>query len=118
MHTVIVNTGCNDVMNRECSKLHAELSSLVTTIESLGKKCVLSGPIPDLFNKSERFSRVWSLHVWLQKYCTTTDAVYISNFDSFWCQSDLFKKDKLHPNTKGLATLTRNFINFIAHDLN
>ena len=117
VHTVIIHTGTNDVMSRESSRLYAELSSLAITVQSLGRRCVLSGPIPDMFNSSERFSRVLNLHTWMQNYCIATDVFFISNFDSFWSQSDLFKRDKLHPNTKGIATLTRNFISFIAFSL-
>ena len=117
VHTILIHSGCNDVMNRESSSLQADLSSLAVTVQSLGKRCVLSGPIPDMFNNSERFSRILGLHTWLQKYCSTSDVSFINNFDSFWCQGDLFKNDKLHPNVKGRGTLYRNFINFIAFSL-
>ena len=118
VHTVLVHTGTNDVMSREPFKLQSELSSLVDTIQSLGKRCVLSGPLGDLFNSSERFSRLLSLHTWMQNYCSATDVDFISNFDYFWNQRDFFKRDRLHPNIKGTATLTLNFINCIAFSLN
>ena len=85
---MIVHTGTNDVMSREPFKLRSELSSLVDTIQSLGKRCVLSGPLGDLFKSSERFSRILSLHTWMQNYCSATDVDFISNFDYFWNQRD------------------------------
>ena len=117
VHTVIIHTGTNDVMSRKPFKLHDQLVLLVDTVQSLGKRCVLSGPLGDLYNNCERFSRVLSLHTWMQNYCSATDVYFINNFDYFWNQRDLFKRDRLHPNPKGTAVLTNNFINCIAFNL-
>ena len=55
VHTVLLHTGTNDVMSRRSFKLYHDLESLIHTVESLGKRCVLSGPIPTLLKSSERF---------------------------------------------------------------
>lgn len=114
VHHVLLHVGTNDVMARQSVKLHHDLESLVSTVESLGKICVLSGPIPTLSKSSERFSRLYSLHHWMRNFATATGLGFISNFDYFWTERDLFKPDGLHVNKKGSEKLTRNFINFIA----
>ncbi len=53
---VLMNVGANDIMARNSSKLHADLESLCYTTESLGRGCIMSGPIPNLSKNSERFS--------------------------------------------------------------
>ena len=50
----------------------------------------------------------------MKNYCLATDAEFIDNFDSFWTRKDLLKADGLHPNLKGIKTLSFNFTNFIA----
>jgi hypothetical protein len=117
VHTVLLHTGTNDVMSRRSCKLYLDLESLIHTVESLGKRCVLSGPIPTLLKSSERFSRLFSLHTWMQNFTTATGLGFISNFDYFWTERDLFKFDGLHLNRKGSERLTSNFINFIAFSL-
>ncbi|XP_073320704.1 uncharacterized protein [Pagrus major] len=72
VHTVLLHTGTNDVMSRRSCKLYHDLESLIHTVESLGKRCVLSGPIPTLLKSSERFSRLFSLHTWMQNFTTAT----------------------------------------------
>lgn len=117
IHTVISHSGTNDVMTRHSIKLHHDLESLATTVESLGKNFLFSGPIPSL-SKSERFSRLFSLHQWMENFCTATGLGFISHFDSFWTKRDLFKHDGLHLNKRGTGVLSRNLINFIAFNLN
>ncbi len=48
VNIVLAHIGTNDIMAINSSKLHADLESLCYTIESLGKCCLLSGPIPTL----------------------------------------------------------------------
>ncbi len=114
VHHVLLHMGTNDVMSRQSVKLHHDLESLVNTVESLGKICVLSGPIPTLSKSSELFSHLYSLHHWMRNFATATGLGFISNFNYFWTDRDLFKPDGLHLNKMGAEMLTRNFINFIA----
>ena len=97
VHTVLVHMGMNDVMSRQSHRLHYELESLVSTVESLGRRCVLSGPLPCMSKSSERFSPLFSLHQWMLNFSTATGVGFISHFDSFWTKQDLFKRDGLHP---------------------
>ena len=117
LSTPIVPAGTNYVMSRECIKLHYELESLASTLESLGKRCVLSGPIPTMTKSSERFSRLFNLHLMLN-VTTAPGLSFISHFDSFWTEKDLFKYDGRHLNRKVTGILIGNFINFIYFSLN
>lgn len=116
-HTVLLHTGTNDVMSRQSLKLHHDLESLVNTVESLGKICVLSGPVPTLLKSSECCSHLFSLHMWMQNFATATGLGFVSNFDCFWTEHELFKTDGLHLNRKGSEKRIHNFINFIAFSL-
>ncbi len=114
VHTVICHTGTCNVTGRQSIKLHYDLESLATTIESLGRRCVLSGPTPVMSKGSERFSRLFSLHQWLENFTTATGLGFISHFDSFWTKREMFRPDGLHLNRKGTGQLTQNLINFVA----
>lgn len=58
-----MHAGTNDVMARQSIKLHHELESLVSVVECLGRRYVLSGPTPSMTKSSERFSHLFSLHL-------------------------------------------------------
>ncbi|KAL2088047.1 hypothetical protein ACEWY4_016875 [Coilia grayii] len=114
VNIVIVHVGTNDVMARSSIKLQDELETLCLTIESHGKRCIMSGPIPFNSSHSERFSRLYSLHTWLKNFCSAAGHDFIANFDIFWTNSRLYRSDGVHPNKLGLQQLTTNFIQFIA----
>ncbi|KAK0143437.1 Neurogenic locus notch 1 [Merluccius polli] len=48
---VVSHVGVNDVMDRLSTKMRLEMESLCTTVESLGKRCIISGPIPTLYKR-------------------------------------------------------------------
>lgn len=108
VNIVLAHVGTNDVMARNSSKLHADLESLCYTIESLGKCCLLSGPIP---------TPLFGLHHWLKNFCSAAGYDFISDFDYFWTNPSLYRADGVHPNRKGTNQLTTNFIQFIAFSL-
>lgn len=114
VHTVIIHVGANDVMKRQSERLRSDFETLITTVEGLGKKCILSGPIPSMGRGSERFSRLFGLHCWLQNYCIATGIGYIDNFDLFWTRSDLFRPDGIHPNGLGVKQLSFSTIRLLA----
>lgn len=72
VHTVIVHAGANDVMARQLIKLQSNFECLTATLKSLGKTCILSGPIPSRGPGTEHFSHLFSLHCWVQNFCTAT----------------------------------------------
>ena len=69
-------------------------------------------PIP-ILPQNERFSRLLSLHHWLENFCSAAGYDFISNFDYFWTNSRLYRADGVHSNRKGTKQLTANFIQFI-----
>ena len=113
---VILHFGTNYVMDRSSAKLHQETEELCLKVESLGKRCLLSGPIPSLLRGSEYFSRLYGFHQWLRNFCIAAGFNFISHFDSFWSRKDLFDNDLFHPNRNGVRKLTFNFLNCIAFD--
>lgn len=76
-------------MARNSTKLQDELESLCYTVESLGKLCVMSGPIPTISSSSEQFSGLYHLHSWLKNFCSAAGHDFISNFNYFWMNSSL-----------------------------
>lgn len=115
--TVIIHIGTNDIIARQSCKLHLDLEALVAIVESLGVRCILSGPIPLVTNSSERFSHSFNLHLWMQNFTSATGYGFISNFDAFWKVPSFYRNDGLHLNATGLATLARNYNNFITQYL-
>lgn len=117
VNMILTYVGTHDVMDRNSSQLCADLESLCCTIESLGRRCLMSGPIPTLSRGSEWFSHLFSLHHWLKNFCSAAGYEFISNFDYFWNNKSLYRADGLYFNRKGTQQLTTNFIRFIAFNL-
>ena len=93
VRTVIVHAGTCDVMSRQSTKLQQEFERLIFTVENLGRTCIVSGPLPTIRRRNERFSRLFSLDKWLENFCTATGLAYISNFDTFWSKPQLLRLD-------------------------
>ncbi|CAJ1055557.1 Borealin%2C partial [Xyrichtys novacula] len=79
-----------------------------------GKTVFISGPIPTLGRGGERFSRILSLHTWLQSTCPTHNFGFIDNFNLFWDRASLFSHDGIHPNRLGSRMLSCN-IQYMIH---
>lgn len=80
---VLAHMGANDVMTRNSTKLQDNLESLCYTVESLGKRCAMSGPIPTISSSSEQFSPLHHLHSWLKNFGSAAGYDFISNFSTF-----------------------------------
>ena len=50
---------------------------------------------------SAHFSRILSLHTWLQSACRSHNIGFIDNFNLFWEHLSFFKTDGIHPNKLG-----------------
>ena len=103
---VLAHVGMNDVMTRNSTKLNADLKSLCYTFESLGRCCLMSGPIPTLSNSldSSVYTSGWKASVLLQAMILSQ--ILITFGPILVCT-------ELHPNRKGTKQLTVNFIQFI-----
>ena len=111
---VIIHTGNNEMMFRQSAKLHLDLEEICFLIETLGKRCIVSGPLPSPSMGSEYISRLYGLHQWLCHFCLAAGFNFISNFDSFWTRHDLFNTDRFYPNREGIRLLTSNLLKYIA----
>lgn len=114
VETVIIHTGSFDLMDRQSARLHEDFEELCVTIESLGKQCILSGPIPSPLRSNEHFSRLFGLHHWLSHFCVAAGYNFVPNFDSFWANHYLFNSDGLHLSAGGAKQLTSNLMEFLS----
>ena len=105
---IIVHVGCNNAMLQQSELTKNEFNKLLHSLNNSGKSVYISGPIPSLGRGSERFSRVLSLHTWLQSACRTHNVGYIDNFNLFWDRASYFKSDGIHPNKQGNLMLAAN----------
>ncbi|KAJ0056059.1 hypothetical protein NL108_018336 [Boleophthalmus pectinirostris] len=105
---VVIHIGTNDLKLQQSEILKDNFKILITTIHSLDKQCIISGPfVPPRFG-DEKFSRLRALHIWLKRYCRDNKIPYVDNFITFFKRPELFKKDRLHPNIPGSRLLSYN----------
>ena len=105
---IIVHVGSNDTSRQQSELTKADFIRLVDLLNSTGKSAFISGPIPTLGRGISRFSRILSLHTWLQSVCSTHNIGFIHNFNLFWNRSPLFARDGLHPSSQGSRLLAGN----------
>ena len=85
-----------------------DLIKLLDTHLHTGKRIIISGVLPIVGWGIGKWSRLFTLHTWLEQYCSVIGVPYINNFDMFWERSILFKNDGLHPNNRGSMMLSDN----------
>ncbi len=110
---VFVHVGTNDVKYKQSIKLQCDMEFLALTVESLGKQCVISGPIPTLRKGCEGFSWLFSFNQWLQGLCSATSFSFLDHVDVFWNRRDLYERDHLRHNKKGTHLLTAKIVLFL-----
>ncbi len=81
-HILIFHVWSNDVLNGQSVKSHEQLESLATTVQSLGKTSVFSGPIRASSKSSEHFGCLIQIHDWLKIFCIATEHGFINNLSS------------------------------------
>ena len=112
---VLVHIGTNDSALRTSEQTKTQFLRLVDFLDNSGITYFLSGPIPTLGGRDERFSRIASLNTWLIRLCQTHVLNFIDNFNLFWGRSSLFNRDGLHPNKRGSQMLAANLARGIRH---
>ena len=105
---IIVHVGSNDTSRQQSELTKADFIGLFDLLNSTGKSAFISGPIPTLGRGIGRFSRILSLHTWLQSVWSTHNIGFIHNFNLFWNRSPLFAWDGLHPSSQGSRMLAGN----------
>lgn len=93
---------------RQSEVTKSRFTDLLNFLTRTGKSVLISGPIPTLGRGSESFSRLLSLHTWLQSVCRTHNVQFIDNFNLFWNRLPFYKPDGLHPNWRGYRMLADN----------
>ena len=107
---VIVHVGTCNTACEQSELIKKDFNNLFRFLSSCDKSVYISGSIPSLGRGVGRFSRLLSLHTWLQSTCTAKKKQlgFINNFDLFWDRSDLFRPDVIHPSWRGNQIATAN----------
>ena len=108
IHRVIIHIGSNDTVLRQSELTKRHFTRLFNSLEHYKLSVFISGPIPTYGRGCERFSRVLSLHTWLQSACQAHSIAFVDNFNLFWNRSSFFRPDGLHPNHAGNRMLAAN----------
>ena len=106
--TVVLHAGTNDLKLEQSEKLKLDFISLISSILTSNKQCIVSGPFSPPRFGSMKYSRLRSLHIFLKKHCMDNKIPYVDNFTSFFRRPELFKRDRLHPNALGSKLLSSN----------
>ena len=105
---IIVHVGTNDTSRKQSEVTKMDFQRLFSLLHSSGLEVFISGPLPTVFRGMGRFSRLLSLHSWLETQGKVWGFAYIDNFDVFWRKPSLFRPDGLHPNGEGSRVLADN----------
>ena len=108
IHRVIVHTGYNDMARRQTELTKRDFNDLFSFLKRCGKSVFISGPLPIMSQRPERFSRLLNLNIWLQSTCKIHNFTFIDNFNLFWNRTSLYSTDGIHPNTLGSSVLAAN----------
>lgn len=113
---IIVHAGTNDTKHRASELCKSSFNLLMNVLQHCRRQVFISGPVPSLRRGDKRFSRLLSLHTWLQYRCSFYDIDYVNNFDRFWNRPYLFERDGLHLSKRGTWALLRNIKVTLSHD--
>ena len=105
---VIVHVGTNDITRQQSELTKNDFKDLFNFLSSCGKSVFISGPIPTLARGAGRFTRILSLNTWLQSACNAYNVGFIDNFNLFWNRFSFFRRDGVHPNSRGSHILAAN----------
>lgn len=112
---IIVHVGANDVMKRPSEVLKRDFIDLLNTLSSFDAKVFISGPIPPVRIRIERFSRLLALNTWLSTACIRHKVQFIDNFNSFWKRRHLFRAHGIYLNKSGKKLFISNLLYFLLH---
>uniref|UniRef100_A0A8C4SF63 SGNH hydrolase-type esterase domain-containing protein n=1 Tax=Erpetoichthys calabaricus TaxID=27687 RepID=A0A8C4SF63_ERPCA len=105
--TLLLHVGTNDIYSQQSEVLKRNFISLCIKAKRKCRNLVVSGPLPRLYRGDVIYSRLHSLHCWLETWCNQ-DIGFINNWDLFWERPRFFKRDGLHPNSFGARVLSEN----------
>ena len=102
VNRLIVHVGSKDTARQQSELTKNDFE------KSCEKSVIISGPIPTLARGAGRFSRILSLHTWLQSACRAHNLGFIEHFYLFWDRPALFGTDRIHPSRLGSRMLAAN----------
>nr|XP_057928423.1 uncharacterized protein LOC131129192 isoform X1 [Doryrhamphus excisus]XP_057928424.1 uncharacterized protein LOC131129192 isoform X1 [Doryrhamphus excisus]XP_057928425.1 uncharacterized protein LOC131129192 isoform X1 [Doryrhamphus excisus]XP_057928426.1 uncharacterized protein LOC131129192 isoform X1 [Doryrhamphus excisus] len=103
---IIVHVGCVDAFRRQSEITKVQFNNIFQFLRKTGKTIFISGPLSPHNRGYGIFSRILSLHTWLQSATNSLSLNYIDNFDLFWGRKSFFNPDGLHPSKLGSRILT------------
>uniref|UniRef100_A0A3B3CSV3 SGNH hydrolase-type esterase domain-containing protein n=1 Tax=Oryzias melastigma TaxID=30732 RepID=A0A3B3CSV3_ORYME len=105
---IIIHVGANEIRRRESELTKKDFLLLFDILKKCDKSIYISGLLPSINQRSERFSRALALHLWLQDMCIRNDFIFIDNFNLFWNRPSFFQSDGIHPNINGSRIFASN----------
>ena len=108
VNKVVLHAGVNDARTLATEKIKEGIRTFSNTVKELGRKLVISGPIPHMNMSSEIFSRVVAMNKWLDTNANELDVTFINNFDLFWSNEHLYEMDRETMNSLGAFVLSNN----------
>lgn len=112
---LIVHVGAVDIRKEQSEVLKRDFMNLFEELDKVDIKAFISGPLPNIDRKINKFSRLLQLNTWLSKECAYRQLHYIENFYLFWRREDLFKRNGPHVCLGGVRALTENLLHALRH---
>ncbi|XP_028277083.1 uncharacterized protein LOC114445917 [Parambassis ranga] len=112
---IILHVGAVDTTGGESELLKKDFSKLLEILNKLEVQSFISGPLPNIDRRINKFSRLLALNAWVSKTCETHAMTFIDNFNLFWERDDLFKGRGPHLNGRGLRRLTDSLLHSVRH---
>uniref|UniRef100_A0A8C4RHH3 SGNH hydrolase-type esterase domain-containing protein n=1 Tax=Erpetoichthys calabaricus TaxID=27687 RepID=A0A8C4RHH3_ERPCA len=106
--TLLLHVGTNDIYSQQSEVLKRNFISLCIKAKRKCRNLVVSGPLPRLYRGDVIYSRLHSLHCWLETWCANKSIAFVNNWDDFWERPGFFRRDGLHPNWRGSYVLSQN----------
>uniref|UniRef100_A0A8C6V045 OSK domain-containing protein n=9 Tax=Neogobius melanostomus TaxID=47308 RepID=A0A8C6V045_9GOBI len=113
INKLVLHVGAVDTRNGESEVLKEKFNKLFERLDCLDKDAIqifISGPIPNIDGRINKFSRLFQLNTWLSKVCKSRGLTFIENFNLFWKRDDLFKGNGPHLSRGGVRRLTENLL--------
>uniref|UniRef100_A0A8C6S9W4 SGNH hydrolase-type esterase domain-containing protein n=1 Tax=Neogobius melanostomus TaxID=47308 RepID=A0A8C6S9W4_9GOBI len=113
INKLVLHVGAVDTRNGESEVLKEKFNKLFDRLDCLDKDAIqifISGPIPNIDGRINKFSRLFQLNTWLSKVCESRGLYFIENFYLFWKRDDLFKGNGPHLSRGGVRRLTENLL--------
>lgn len=111
---LIVHVGAVDIRNGQSEILKQDFNKLFECLDKVAIPTFISGPLPNIDRRINKFSRLLQLNTWLSEVCEPRGLHFIDNFNIFWQRDDLFKGKGPHLNRGGVRRLMDNFLHALS----